>query len=67
MQNLFNVYKNGHLHLRLSFQLFLVVKVLDSQCRVPGSNLLGGFEDQGYFNFSSRTQLNIYDRIFFRK
>ena len=54
MQNLFNVYKNEHLHLRLYFQLFLVVKVLDSQCRVPGSNLLGGFEDQGYFNFSSR-------------
>ena len=47
MQNLLNVYKNGHLHLRLSFQLSLVVKVMDSQCRVPSSNLLGGFEDQG--------------------
>ena len=36
--------KIGHLHLRYVFPIILVVKVLDSHCRVPGSDLLGGFK-----------------------
>ena len=33
-------------------------------CRVPGSNLLGGFEDQGYFSLSSRQSwLNEYQNL----
>ena len=35
--------KTGHLHLRWVFPIILVVKELDSQSRVPDSNLLGGF------------------------
>ena len=36
--------KIWHLHLRSVFPVILAVKVLDSQSRVPDSNLLGGFK-----------------------
>ena len=36
--------KTRHLHLRWVFPIILVVKALDSQYRVPDSNLLGGFK-----------------------
>ena len=36
--------KTGHLHLRKVFPIILLVKALESQCRVPGSNLLGFFK-----------------------
>ena len=46
MQILFNVWNNWTFAFKIGlvFPVILVVKTLDSQYRVPDSNLLGGFK-----------------------
>ena len=46
MQILFNVWNNWTFAFKIGlvFAVILVVKTLDSQYRVPDSNLLGGFK-----------------------
>ena len=46
MQNLFNICNNWTFTFKigLAFTIILMVETLDSQYRIPDSNLLGGFK-----------------------